>query len=266
MSGKRAAPWIFLMWSSSERMTVVVRVFINRWWPHSEQHQRPMGALNSTSLLSLSFWGWKWSNCGSSERARWIFSCCLVCRVHAELTVRRVRLQLRFSGNLSWPRWILFIFNASEGEGALRTLSCSFCQNQTLLPGWFPEKFILSQHCFRHSCPFLFISCSSQRVWTVPLGTTAPHSSPETKALLPPLLLVSCLFSRFGLFDQDCVYFGHFASLRSNSVTFWSFFMSVNCCCLISVTLVNLCFFVVVFSFSVVIFCLLWSLWILIIS
>lgn len=146
MSGKRAAPWIFLMWSSSERMTVVVRVFINRWWPHSEQHQRPMGALNSTSLLSLSFWGWKGSNCGSSERARWIFSCCLVCRVHAELTVRRVRLQLRFSGNLSWLRWILFIFNASEGEGALRTLSCSFCQNQTLLPGWFPEKFILSQH------------------------------------------------------------------------------------------------------------------------
>lgn len=146
MSGKRAAPWIFLMWSSSERMTVVVRVFINRWWPHSEQHQRPMGALNSTSLLSLSFWGWKWSNCGSSERARWIFSCCLVCRVHAELTVRRVRLQLRFSGNLSWLRWILFIFNGSEGEGALRTLSCSFCQNQTLLPGWFPEKLILSQH------------------------------------------------------------------------------------------------------------------------
>lgn len=140
MSGKRAAPWIFLMWSSSERMTVVVRVFINRWWPHSEQHQRPMGALNWANLGSLSFWGWKWSNCGSSERARWIFSCCLVCRVHAELTVRRIRLQLRFSGNLSWLCWILFIFNASEREGALRTLSCSFCQNQTLLPVGFQKN------------------------------------------------------------------------------------------------------------------------------
>lgn len=237
MSGKRAAPWIFLMWSSSERMTVVVRVFINRWWPHSEQHQRPMGALNSTSLLSLSFWGWKWSNCGSSERARWIFSCCLVCRVHAELTVRRVRLQLRFSGNLSWLCWILFIFNASEGEGALRTLSCSFCQNQTLLVGFQKNSFchntasdIRARFCSSHVHP----SVSERCLWEPPPLTAAPrlkHFCPLFYLFRVSSAVLDCLTKTVFILDilHPCVVilslFGHFSCLWTVAVSFQSLWL-----------------------------------------